>query len=339
MPLRVDCASCGRQLLVDEGFHGAYCRCRYCRRLLPVPSLPASSLNRPIVRPERPPLADTGSERVRTTLPTRSPPSKTAPHQPGTLLARLRSPASLVVLAATVTTCLAVISWQAAMPTGPARHRMPIGSVTGGSAAADEEQAVSQAALLASADPLRTYFARPLIGETVLFVVDGDNSMMDYFDPVKEATNAVIRHRTPGERRIGVIAASGAEGPQVVWAESGDSDLAGASSVLAVGLSSERSDLATAVGRTVNLQASHIFVVLAKRLDAGELASLAENAQQTGAVVDFVALGEARAQEAELQSISEPTHGQVLSMTSSDLANWGRRVGKAVEAAEEAAPR
>lgn len=339
MPLQFRCTGCGRELLLEEAFRGGYCRCHHCRHLLLVPSPAQVALTRSALRPDQPPFAGTRPTRVRTTLPTIAAPARSTPPRRSAFFARLRSPASVVVLASVATICLSVLSWRAAMPPEPTAFHSRFASGQSGSTAGDEEQPRTFASLLASADPLRTYFTRPILGETVLVVVDGDMSMVECIAPVAQVTNEVVGTNASGERRLGVIMVSAVDEPQLVWVDSLDSGLAGARSVVGTALSLGRSDLAKAVGRTINLEASQVIVVFAKRIEADEIDLLAEAAQQTGAVVDLVILGEARQQERDLQRIAEPTGGRIVALTDADLAKWAHRVEQAVQPDDPAGTR
>jgi hypothetical protein len=244
-----------------------------------------------------------------------------------------------VAFAAVVTVCLSVLSWQAAMPPEPAGPHSGFATRPGGSTAGDEARPASFSSLLASADPLGTYITRPLVGERILFILDGDMSIVDYIAPVALVTNAVIGTNASGERRVGAIMASGVDAPQLVWVESRDPGLAGACSVIGTALSPGRSNLAAAVRGAINVEASQVVVLFAKRIEADEIEELAEAAQQTGALVDLVLLGEARQLELDLNRVSEPTGGKVLALTDAELATWSLRVEQKLQADEQGEPR
>jgi hypothetical protein len=80
----------------------------------------------------------------------------------------------------------------------------------------------------------------------------------------------------------------------------------------------------------IDWDATKVFLILAKRVDAGQLPLLREKAEQTGAAVSIFAMGEA-AQQPGLKGIAEKSGGIFLSLNESMINAWASRVVKAMD--------
>lgn len=336
MPLRVKCGGCGRELVLEDVFHGAYCRCRHCRQVIQVPrSTPASAIHRPAVRPERPPPV---GARVSLTPP---PASAATPARETARRRTFRSfysqffGVALVCLAATT---LSVSVWQFSGPRP--RALTPHYFVA---EANDREELVPEVRIPRSAseafehaDPLRTFGGVPLReGDVIAYVVDGDASMAPYIGSIAYVINSVNAAIPPGTIRFGVVLATGGEGLTVLEVAEPTCDLEGARSVLTARLPGGRTDLSEALGRTIDWDASTVFLVLAAHVDREQFNILQENAEQTGAVVNIFAMGEA-ARQPELEVIAKGSGGVFMPLTAQKVNDWVQRVQEAKEAAETA---
>ncbi len=182
-----------------------------------------------------------------------------------------------------------------------------------------EAPALTEAAIaLASADPLQNYFGLPLAGQTIGYVVDGDSTMAGYIDQVAFLTNNVNAMIPPGSKRFGIAQPVGQNGQTRVEVAEPTSDLEGAKSLLLGRLPSGKTDLTKALAVTANWYPDQVFMVLAKPVDAKNLNFLVHGAEQTGAIVNVIALG-AAAKQAELASISTATGGKFVPVNDETL--------------------
>lgn len=330
MPLRMKCGHCGRELVLEDVFRGTYCRCRHCRRLLQVPAMSdGRAMRAAVVRPESPALLSA----CRQFAPTPSV-QRVSPSQKKTsVLNRLASHTLLVSLLSVLAVGASVTAWYKA---SPARRINPalVSNESFQTAANAQEEPVRPSddpvQALATADPLKTYFGFPLDGETIGYVVDGDVAMAPYIEQVALATNAVNASLDRTRHRFGVVLAANIDGHQITEIAEPTADLPYARSVLTSRLPGGQTDLARALGRASDWYASRLFLVLAKPIDDQQLAILTEAAEQTGAKVNVIALGDASRQD--LSSIAEATGGRYLPLSKDQLADWSAKVLKAQEA-------
>ncbi|MBN2563543.1 MAG: hypothetical protein JXQ75_21700 [Phycisphaerae bacterium] len=340
MPLAVKCGSCGRELLIEEVYSGAHCRCRYCRKLIRVPSHPQYTPKRPSVRPDAPPLA--GARRTASLpSPVKTPPPSSARKK--TRVNYLRSPATIAAIVLTATAGLAVAAWLVATPQGvQVADLLPPDADLGLSPEpiAEPSAAMDDPVLaMRTGNPLTTYFGFALEGEIVGYVVDGDNSMLPYIDAATLTTNTVNKSIEPGTRRYGIVRATSQEGHTVLEVYEPVSDLAGGRTILSPKLAGGNTDLSKALKKTEGWSADQIFLVLAKHIPDEQIPVLAQDAEQTYAVVNVIAFGEAAKQD--LSPISDATGGKFLPITDPLLHDWVYRLEGALrqqQLAEEAAP-
>jgi hypothetical protein len=182
------------------------------------------------------------------------------------------------------------------------------------------------------ADPLKTFGGIPLqAGDVLVYVVDGDVAMSPYIGPMALIINSVNQAIDPGTIRFGVVMATGGDGQTILEVMEPTCDLEGARSTLTARLPGGETDLAAALGRTIDWDASKVFLILAKRVDDEQLVVLREKAEQTGAVVNVFALGDA-ARQPELEHIAKDTGGVFHSLSAYQVNDWVARVEQAVAA-------
>jgi hypothetical protein len=242
-------------------------------------------------------------------------------------LNRLRSPAAIVATLFIAASGVAIAAWQvsASAPTSQvepsafaqAESKSPLG-IARVVVVNDPVEAFR------TANPLKTYFGFPLIGRTIGCVVDSDSTMAPYIDKVAFVTNTLNEAMEPGSRRLGIVMATGRDGPTVLEVAEPSADLAGARTVLGSRLPAGDTDLSSALLKTASWYADTIFLVLSKPIDASQLGIITEHAEQTGAVTHVIALGGAAKQD--LSAISNATGGGFLPVTDLMLGELVPRV-------------
>lgn len=311
MPLRIICKGCGRALLLDDAFQGAHCRCRHCRRLLAVPRLPNTASTRSAARPRFP----SSIVARKTVAPRRAKPGPARPpaRPKHPVLARITTFRAVAAACFAGVATLGVAVWIASgTPAGPGEFA-PLAWLqpSGPDGAAQPAQDVRSVVL--AADPKTAYFGIPLAGGTIAYVVDCDATMVDYIDQVAYLTGHVNRSLEPGSRRFGIVqATSDPDGRRLMRVYNPTTDLVDATTVLQSELAGGTTDLPKALAVTEPWYADQIFLVLSKRVEASDLELLIQNAQQSGAATNVIALGEAAAQVDELSKISDATGGRFM---------------------------
>lgn len=330
MPLHVKCGKCGRGLILDEVFNGAYCRCRHCRSLIQVPRFPQYAAKRPVVRIERPALA---SERRRTASAAQAIPAAVKPASPAEIvLSRLRTSPAITLGSSFGAILIVVAAWGfSGSPQAAPKEVVVADQYVSDLIVADEQTSVSDDPLLAlkTAPPLETYFGLSLTGTTIGYVVDGDSSMAPYIDDVAFVTNIVNETLDSGQHRLGIVMATGEQGRTILEVHEPSSDMIGARSVLTARLPSGKTNLAKALSTTGGWFADTVFLVFAKPIGPEELDLLTENAEQTGAVTHVIALGEASRQPG-LAAISSATGGKFLPVADENLRDLVLRVQRSL---------
>ena len=338
-PLRVTCQGCGRTLLLEEVFRGAYCRCRHCRTLMHIEKKPQPAIRGvAVARPDSP--LSRG--------PQRSPAGKPAADLPAWWIAlsekatrvahRVSSPGVVITAVSLIAFGLSGFAWYA---TAPRPAEAPPYLLVAEGTRADEGPWLSAEAAATKAmregDPLAAYFGVAISNGVTGYVVDGDASMQGYINKVALVTNAVNEAYAFGDKKFGIVVAKDRDqdGQTLLEVAEPRTDLAQARTVLTSGLATGRTDLVKALATTVQWDADQIFLVLAKRLDAQEIELLAEKAGETGAVVNVIGLGEAARQREELAPIAARTGGQFRQISDRMLEDWAARVEQAREAAAE----
>ncbi len=338
-PLRVTCQGCGRTLLLEEVFRGAYCRCRHCRTLMPVEKKPQpATRGLRVARPDSPLAAG----------PRQPPAGKPANDLPAWLLAlsdratrvahRISSPSFVITAVSLVAFGLSGFAWYATMPRpaeAPPYVMAADGTLSDSGAQLSAEAAATKA--MREGDPLAAYFGIAISNGVTGYVVDGDASMQDYINKLALVTNAVNEAHGFGEKKFGIVVAKDKDqsGQTLLEIAEPRTDLAQARTILTSGLATGKTDLVKAMATTVQWDADQIFLVLAKRLEAQEIALLAEKAGETGAVVNVIGLGEAARQREELAPIAARTGGQFRQISDRMLEDWASRVEQARDAAAE----
>lgn len=309
MPLHLKCTQCGRVLVLEDAFAGAHCRCRHCRTMLQVPgsssgviSLDAqrSAASR-ASRPARPPLAD----EVAPVAARISAPSvrhaTTSPARRWNAPMRLTAAVAVLVFAVAAPTFYVAFYREA-----PTSVHAPVAMQP----APKLPDHLSEEAIAAlTADPMTHYFGIRLTGNTVAYVVDGHESMAPYIENLAFLTNSVNAAIPAGTRRVGIVQALAEEGKFLNEVMEPTGDLM---PTLNTKLTAGRTDLSAALSMASGWYTDQLFLVLARKLSQEELRVLVRSAEQTGAVVNVIALGEAAGQS-DLSAISSATRGQFIS--------------------------
>lgn len=318
MPLRVQCRFCGRILVLNDAFAGGRCRCQHCRTVTAVPSSHQSSPTSATSRPSRPPLigeAPSHASPVQAASPRVA--AARRPASPG--LRRHvtfgRASAALGIAAILV----GLPAWYFALSGSrqPTVHQTVTRVDT--VALPEANAGLSGAPLaLASADPLNTYFGLPLSGSIIGYVVDGDSAMTPYIHEIASLTDAVNASFVPGSKRYGIAQTYGEGGEAVVEVAEPVGDLEGSRLTISPRTSAGRTNLSDALGVTSGWYADQVFLVMAKTVDAEELQKLAATAEQSGAIVNVIALGEA-ARQPELAEIAAASRGKFVPVSDTAL--------------------
>ncbi len=311
MPLRLTCKGCGRDLVLDDAFQGAHCRCRHCRRLLSVPRLPNTASARSARRPDLP--ASLAARNAATPARANKKPARPPTRSRNPILARITTFRAIAALCFTGVATLGVAVWVASGTQTSPGDLFAFAWQSSPGAGVVAEPTHDIRSIVLSADPKTAYFGIPLAGETIGYVVDCDATMVDYIDQVAYLTGRVNRSIEPGVRRFGIVQAiSDPDGNRLIEVFSPTTDLVDATTVLHGHLAGGTTDLPGALAVTEPWYADQIFLVLSKRLDASDLELLIQNAQQSGAVTHVIALGEAASQKGELSRISDATGGAFM---------------------------
>lgn len=183
---------------------------------------------------------------------------------------------------------------------------------------------------LASADPLNTYFGLPLSGSIIGYVVDGDSAMTPYIHEIASLTNAVNASFVPGSKRYGIAQTYGEGGESLIEVAEPIGELEGSRLTISPRTSAGRTNLSAALGVTSGWYADQVFLVMAKTVDAEELQKLAATAEQSGAIVNVIALGEA-AKQPELAEIAAASRGKFVPVSDSALRDLVARQRDAQE--------
>ncbi len=334
MPLRLKCRNCGHQLLLDSAFQGAQCRCQHCHRLIQVPYFPRHTRSRPTQRPDRPPLkmVTPASKAARSVQPNQSQPPDSRPRWIKLMRRRpvLFGTVSLTVVTVCLVACLTSGSQPAAstliavadagtQPTDP----------SGISRLRGRGSLITETASNESKEGL-DYFGVPIKGETIGYVVDGDQTMAPFINDIALATNSVNERIPPGTKRFGIVQAVGGNGRTFLEVHEPGGDLQGSHGVLLSRLPSGSTDLSKALSIATGWYADEVFLVLSKPVEQPELDILRQNAAQTGAVVHVIAFGAAAKQD--LSSIARPTGGEFVPVSDGDLKDFVHQQRESLEA-------
>lgn len=229
---------------------------------------------------------------------------------------RLLSPSHFSAALAVLSVMIVLPAWFFTREAGSDAFRPTLTDASG--LPAIPEGAPESVVALLTADPLTHYFGLPLTGSTIGYVVDGDSSMAPYIDKVAYLTNSVNASIALGARRYGIAQAVDQNGNSLVEVAEPVGDLAGARHLLTARLASGQTNLARALSVTTSWYADQLYLVMAKSVSEEELGILAQTAEQTGAVVNVIALGEA-AKQTELADISNATHGRFIPVSDAML--------------------
>ncbi|MCG8405705.1 MAG: hypothetical protein MI923_10950 [Phycisphaerales bacterium] len=324
MPLRLRCKCCGRNLLLDEAFQGAHCRCQYCRSLVLVPRQSQFAAVRPQTRPDRPPLAGSLRRAYKRQKPGARISSPSSRHPLVASITTFRAVACLVVVGAIG---LGVTAWTL---TGYSGGTFSFGfgsSLFSGSGSESEVDELRLAIL--SGDPRTSFFGIPIHGGRIGYVVDSDLTMAEaYIEPVASILATVNDAIEPGARRYGIVQAvsdpNSLEMREILEPVIG---FPGASAFLHPRLAGGTTNLSGALAVAQKWHADQIFLVLSKSIDQAEIERLTQHAEQSGAMTHVIALGQAAHQD--LSPISKATGGQFCPVQNSVLSELVQRCEEA----------
>lgn len=337
MPLQVQCKSCGRILVLNDAFAGGRCRCQHCRTVTAVPNSRESIPTESTRRPSRPLLIGE--------LPTQPLQTALSPIAAKASLAKSNSKGRRIVTLGRVSGALGILAIIIGLPaayfalrgnTAPTIHQ----SI----ARADAENKADHSNLkgtdlaLATADPLTTYFGLPVEGEIIGYVVDGDATMSSYIDRVAMLTNGVTSCFVPGSKRYGIAQVFGENGQSLVETAEPVGDLDGSRLTLGTRTSNGRTDLSRGLTAVSGWYADQVFLVMSKSVKPDELQKLASTAEQTGAIVNVVALGEA-AKQPQLAEVAAATRGKYIPVSDDMLTDLVSRQRAAIEDRNQMAAR
>ncbi len=323
MPLRMTCKGCDRDLVLDNAFQGAHCRCRHCRRLLAVPRLPNTTAARSAVRPSLPsPIVayTTAAPRRANKGPARSP---VKPRNP--VLARITTFRAVAAFCFTGVAMLGVTAWVAS-GTSSSGNLFPVawqptsgeGDVSG--------PAQDIRSIVLNADPRSAYFGVPVAGEITGYVVDCDETMLNHIDGVSTVTETLNTSFEPGTHSFGIVQAiNDPDSRRLTHVYDPKNGLADAKTVFDASLAGGTTDLPRALALTEPWFADQIFLVLSKHVDASDIELLIQSAQQSGAVTHVIAMGEAASQGDELSRISDATGGKFVPISDALLEDLVKR--------------
>lgn len=318
MPLLEKCRQCGRELLLEEVFQGAHCRCKHCRALFQVPRHPQYAAKRLEVRPAHPPIAQARAAAVHRRAHSAPSSSFFVRHPRLASIASFRAVASFVVLGATL---LGVTAWTWSGPSG-LRRTNPLAVLNRTAVATGQSSGLvedDRYTALLNSDPTKTFFGVPIRGNTIGYVVDCDTTMMPYYRELASITGVLNEALGQSSRRFGIVEALAKDrGRSVEKVSEPSSDLKGARSVLDSTPTGGETDLPEALAMTEAWYADEIFLVLSKKIDADEISLLTQHAEQSGAVTHVIAFGEAARQD--LSQISDATGGRFVSVNSQILS-------------------
>ena len=329
MPLQVQCRSCGRVLVLNDAFAGGRCRCQHCRTINAVPNSRQSSPTGNLHRPSRPLLVGE--------LPSRNMPvAAEAVHvKPSTGRRSARN--RRVVTLGRISGALGALAFLVGLPAcyfalsaseAPTVHQT-IARVDTDRAAELSHLKGTELAMV-TADPLKTYFGLSLDGGIIGYVVDGDTTMSPYIDRVATITNAVNSTFVPGSKRYGIARAYGENGQTLVEVAEPIGDLEGSRLTLSARAASGETNLSSALAVTPDWFADQIFLVMSKPVEASEIQRLASTAEQTGAIVNVIALGEAASQP-QLAEVANATRGKFVPVTDAMLSELVARQRAALD--------
>ncbi|HWL92310.1 MAG TPA: hypothetical protein VNT79_02145 [Phycisphaerae bacterium] len=341
MPLQQKCNSCGRTLILEEVFRGAFCRCKHCRRLLRVPA--AQPRTRTAPRPEHPEyqlydLADAPPAAVQAvTSPAVVPVIVKVPKAVTGKLTRLRLVASFVL---TASSSLGVAVWALTGP--PAPHQgvvVPLAAsldkLDDGGEIPENFAAENPRLAIARMDPLRSYFGIPLRGKKIGYVMDGDATMSPYGEKLAFVTNSVNGAMSKDVRGFGVVRAEGNRRAVRVIEDVQPARQGAAGGMMLSGrLAADETNLTRAYAVTREWHADELFIVLSKWLPAVEVSALEQLAAQGEAVTHVIALGHA-AENVNLRRVAEAGGGQFVAISDGLL---DALVGRHEKAGPESAP-
>jgi len=179
-------------------------------------------------------------------------------------------------------------------------------------------------AAILKADPKKSFFGVPIQGETIGYVVDSDVTMLPYYQHLANIIQTLNGGLATSSRRFGIVEATGAtQGQKAQKIYRPSNDLAGATTVLDNMPATVLTDLPRALAVTEGWYADQVFLVLSKHIDQDQIDLLTQNAQQTGAVTNVIAFGQAAKQD--LSPIAKATGGTFVPVNDRLLAAVARR--------------
>lgn len=316
MPLRLKCKHCARELLLDEAFAGAGCRCQHCRHFMRVPNDSSVVRTRSASRPAHPPLAAARPSRAAISTGSSVAPASAA--RPASRWRVLRSPAALASIAVSLVAFSSLGVWSLSKPPRDRivdRARVSEVSMGVSQFAASHNDAADSATTSAG---LR-YFGLPLSGSTIAYVVDTDPAITPYFSNVSSITNAVNnRLLQGGPQRFAVFYPGMARKSSLLEMAENKNVLEDGEAVLASRLPPPGGSLSESLARVGGSFADEVFLVLGHALTPAEIDVLTQSAEQTGAVTHVIAVGPAARQD--LSPIARATGGTFVSVDDATMA-------------------
>jgi len=322
MPLRLKCKHCAKELLLEEAFRGAGCRCQYCRHYMRVPAGASAAATFTMDRPVRPPLATETVSRAAKPSHTVSRAAKAAPAPTRWYrVVHSRSAALAVVLLAVCSVSVSAWSLRGRTPRPP--NTPLIAATSSREDVTAEDEPANDAVALASNDVRRTYFGVPVEGNVVAYIVDADQAVSPYIQQLSYITNMTKESNKSAARRQGIVRPELRQRFSIVGIAERERALDGSEAALSPQLPAEGIDFPQAFTTAANWYADQIFLVVARPIASSEIDGLAQNAEQTGAVTHVIALGQAANQD--LSAISNATGGRFIQLSNDQFNDWANR--------------
>ena len=204
MPLRFKCAHCSKELLLEEVFRGAGCRCQFCRGYMRVP-VASTGASRP-TRPLHPPLIGERTAAVAAKMPTAARPKTSkavTARWRGIAHSRPLIAAAIVLFASST----ALTAWLRSGGQLRSRVHTPIASKSTSPHMSQNSATTANDVHVASArgELKSTLFGVPVDGNVVAYIVDSDTAMGQYIDKIAAITNFVNKSIPSESRRFGIV--------------------------------------------------------------------------------------------------------------------------------------
>ena len=316
MPLRYKCVRCAQELLLEEAFCGAGCRCQYCRAYMRVPHRPNAAA-RPS-RPQHPPLS--AAVHKLPNLPRPLPESAPARVPTGQPLFRRRTMIAAGVSLAIIMT--ASTAWTLTRRTTSNNDRLLAINNPPSTAAQVGPAPKGAKPKSRAADLQRSFYGVPVDGQVVAYVVDSDAAIAPYLDRLSFAAN-FVNQSIKGARKFGVVRPDQPARPSLMGMTQSNNSLAESDTTLSAQLSQVPLDLSHSLVTAASWPADQVFLILAKALSDADIDALTDAAEKSGAKTSVIAVGPAAKQD--LSKISDATDGRFIPLTDAKVANWSQR--------------